>query len=179
MIKNKICRICKQPKLLNEFYPRKGNKDGLRSECIECGKKDSSARRKNNPEKYRKIQRLWRLNNLEKSRKWHNDWMKNNPEKAKVWQEALKKNNPNGILNSVLEYRHGITLKQYNEMLEEQNHCCKICKKHKSEFKKRLYVDHDHKTGIIRGLLCNKCNKLLGDADDNKEILSNAITYLR
>jgi hypothetical protein len=42
-----------------------------------------------------------------------------------------------------------------------QDHCCAICKRPESIFKKRLAVDHNHKTGRIRGLLCYYCNKFL------------------
>lgn len=44
---------------------------------------------------------------------------------------------------------------------DAQNQCCAICTKHESQFKKRLAVDHNHKTGKVRGLLCYRCNKFL------------------
>ncbi len=61
--------------------------------------------------------------------------------------------------NKYLQKKYGITLRQYNIMLFSQNLSCAICKKHKSEFKKNLAVDHNHKTGRVRGLLCYYCNK--------------------
>lgn len=54
--------------------------------------------------------------------------------------------------------KYGITLEQYNQMLDKQDHCCAICDKHKSEFNQNLAVDHNHVTGEIRGLLCTYCN---------------------
>jgi hypothetical protein len=47
-------------------------------------------------------------------------------------------------------------------MFEDQKGCCGICKRHQSEFKKRLGVDHNHSTGKIRKLLCDRCNLGLG-----------------
>lgn len=58
-----------------------------------------------------------------------------------------------------LKYNYGITLDQYDELLEKQDHKCFICSRHKSEFKINLAVDHNHETGEIRGLLCTHCNQ--------------------
>lgn len=77
-----------------------------------------------------------------------------------------------------LKKRFGITIEEYNEMFNKQNGICLICGKHQSEIKKRFAVDHNHETGKIRGLLCGKCNPLLGYADDNINILLSAINYL-
>ena len=46
-------------------------------------------------------------------------------------------------------------------MFKEQYGCCAICGKHQSELKKALAVDHDHRTGKVRGLVCNMCNYLI------------------
>ena len=57
--------------------------------------------------------------------------------------------------------RYGITEQDYERMYIAQNGCCAICGKHSSTFKKRLSVDHNHKTGQVRGLLCYRCNKFV------------------
>jgi hypothetical protein len=88
--------------------------------------------------------------------------------------------NPEIAKNDSLKSLYGITLEQYNSMLVRQNYCCFICGNHEtSSTKGRLFVDHDHVTGKIRGLLCGKCNSLLGMAQDDPEILIKAIAYLR
>ena len=61
-------------------------------------------------------------------------------------------------------------------MLKIQNHKCKICPNLISIDTKE--VDHDHKTGKVRGLLCHRCNLLLGLAKDDINILNNSIIYL-
>lgn len=71
--------------------------------------------------------------------------------------------------------KYGITLDQYNQLLITQGNKCKICGK---TFIKTPHIDHNHKTGKVRGLLCNKCNCLLGCADDNITVLNNCILYL-
>jgi hypothetical protein len=72
---------------------------------------------------------------------------------------------------------YGITLQEYKELLELQNNMCATCGGHNRNGT-RLCVDHDHKTGRIRGLLCRRCNTLLGLCNDSKEILLSLIAYL-
>ena len=93
------------------------------------------------------------------SKKWYRD----HPEKSREKQ---------------LKYCYGITLEQYNKLYIEQNGCCLICGKHQNELKKKLHVDHNHTTGEVRGLLCQKCNFLISQADEDINILLKAIKYL-
>jgi len=74
---------------------------------------------------------------------------------------------------------YGITLEEYNQMFAEQDGCCKICKRHQSEFKGRLNIDHCHSTGRVRSLLCNQCNQALGLVRENKEVVKNMLEYLK
>jgi len=76
--------------------------------------------------------------------------------------------------------KFNITLETYDKMLKKQNGKCKICgsKETGCKSKGRFYIDHDHKTDKIRGLLCNHCNHMLGHAKDDIETLAKAITYL-
>ena len=79
---------------------------------------------------------------------------------------------------NALHKKYGITLRQYEKLSEKQKGCCAICGKHQLELKTTLNIDHDHETGKIRGLLCVACNRLLGYAQDNQDILMKAIQYL-
>jgi hypothetical protein len=85
----------------------------------------------------------------------------------------------NNTRESKLKYRFGITVEQYDEMFNEQKGRCAGCNKHQSELIKRLYVDHNHQTGNIRGLLCGNCNLALGNAKDDVIILTKLIEYLK
>ena len=71
------------------------------------------------------------------------------------------------------QHKHGynkfLTDAQYDKLYNEQKGCCAICNMHQSEFTKRLAVDHDHETGMVRGLLCFKCNTGLGVYENGKE----------
>ncbi len=79
-------------------------------------------------------------------------------------------------LNSYLKSEYGITIKDYFSILNEQNECCAICGNRTDA--KRLAVDHCHKTGKVRGLLCSNCNLGLGCFKDDKNNLKKAIDYL-
>lgn len=82
--------------------------------------------------------------------------------------------------NYSLIYRYDINLEEYNQILENQNMVCAICKSKHSKSKRNplLFVDHCHKTNIIRGLLCSRCNNGLGMFNDNVNLLHSAIAYL-
>jgi hypothetical protein len=74
-----------------------------------------------------------------------------------------------------LHKRYGITKEKFDKMVAEQGNRCKICEK---VFTKTPHLDHDHKEGKIRGLLCQYCNWMLGNAGDSVTVLMNAIKYL-
>ena len=87
-----------------------------------------------------------------------------------------EKNSKFGRTNCCIECRKE-QYYTYNEMLVQQDGVCKICKQ-KEKHDKLLAVDHDHSTGEVRGLLCNKCNKGIGFFSDSEILLRNAIKYL-
>jgi Recombination endonuclease VII len=71
--------------------------------------------------------------------------------------------------------RYGISLAEYDALLEKQGGACAICRKRS---KGRLCVDHCHVTGMVRGLLCNECNTALGYLKDDQASLVAALAYL-
>ena len=80
------------------------------------------------------------------------------------------------------DYRYqttfGISLVEYNAMFASQNGLCAGCHKHQTQFKTRFAIDHDHKTGKVRGLLCGSCNWILGQVNDSTVQLQNLMDYL-
>lgn len=98
------------------------------------------------------------------------------PEVYKQW----KINNPDKVRNSNYKYYFNISLDDYNEMFKTQDGKCKICGTVKAEGNsEHLKVDHCHKTGKIRGLLCNSCNLGLGNFKDDIKTLESAIKHLK
>jgi hypothetical protein len=72
---------------------------------------------------------------------------------------------------------YGLSGDQYWQLYELQGRCCAICKRAKG-IKRRLAVDHDHKTGKVRGLLCGTCNKILGHLRDDPDLARGIASYL-
>lgn len=71
---------------------------------------------------------------------------------------------------------YGITSAEYDRMAAEQGGRCLVCET--TPAARILVVDHCHRTGKVRGLLCDRCNRLLGVADDDIELLRKAIAFL-
>lgn len=78
-----------------------------------------------------------------------------------------------------LIYSYGVGLDEYDKLFTVQEGRCAICGKHQTELSKVLSIDHDHRTGKIRGLLCQNCNLALGNVFDDIWILEHAIKYLQ
>ena len=76
-------------------------------------------------------------------------------------------------------YRHkrlyGITPEHFATLIEQQENRCAICR----TIPDRFHLDHDHRTEIVRGLLCGQCNRALGLFGDDPQVLAAAIDYLR
>jgi hypothetical protein len=86
-------------------------------------------------------------------------------------------NGKDRVFDQSLQRLYGITLEQYNQMLDGQGHVCGLCGE-APDTKKRMHVDHNHVTGRIRALLCHHCNLLIGNAKESMDRLRLAIAYL-
>ena len=120
-----------------------------------------------------------------KQTKPFSDFSKDNRAKSKLQtrckdcQKQIKKQNADYYREWHLQNKYGISHSDYLVFLDEQNNCCKICGIHEKHCEySRLAVDHDHKTGVIRGLLCKKCNKAIGLLQDNADFCRAAAEYL-
>ena len=78
-----------------------------------------------------------------------------------------------------LKSLYGITLEEYEELAAHQSWVCWICGKEETTKDGFLHVDHCHKTGKIRGLLCGLCNRGIGSLGDSLELLEKAVEYLK
>jgi hypothetical protein len=117
-------------------------------------------------------------------------------EKQKIRNESIKREDFSSWSERKWEYHlwreYRLTLKQYWELYDKQSGVCSICNQPESYILKRyiskdeppvekiqkLSVDHDHETGLIRGLLCFSCNKRLHSTKDGLPWLRAAIQYL-
>ncbi len=71
---------------------------------------------------------------------------------------------------------YGLSVEEYRSMESRQGGVCAICKL--SDPRHRLSVDHDHGTDVVRGLLCSRCNLVLGRCGDSIELFQRTISYL-
>ena len=129
-----------------------------------------------NPDTIRR--RKWNKENPEANSGLHKKYRKNNPDKfreysKKLYQGSARYRDLSHNLKLIKKY--GITLQEYNSLLEKQNHRCAICYQKDS---RRLGVDHCHITKRIRGLLCTKCNRAVGLLKDDPKICRTASRYL-
>ncbi len=86
-----------------------------------------------------------------------------------------KRTDSNGHLNR----KFGIGISEFEQMFEAQGRVCAICGSADSKHKNAKFcVDHDHETGLIRGLLCKTCNWMLGQSGDNPDVLRKGADYL-
>lgn len=116
--------------------------------------------------KHPNYQKEYRAKHLDRHRILTAEWRKKNPERH---------------LDLHLRRSYGITLFEYNRMLTEQGGGCGICGARESRSKGqgvRLHVDHDHETGTARGLLCDTCNRGIGQLGDDLERVLAAVRYL-
>ena len=87
---------------------------------------------------------------------------------------------PDHNTNSMMQKNYGITLADYDRMVEKQDGKCAICESTEPRSNgARFAIDHDHKTGKVRGLLCGLCNTAIGKFKDDVALLQSAIEYLR
>ena len=92
------------------------------------------------------------------------EYQKANPERVKRQQK-----------DSTLRRKYGISLDEYKRMCIAQDGKCAICPS-KSGI---LNVDHDHKTGKVRKLLCNRCNRVLGILEEDEKLILSVLDYVR
>lgn len=155
----KICATCKVENDISHFVKDRTTKDGYTYSCKVCR---------------REKERLWRLNNPEKVKEIN---LKNKDKRIKFYKSER------GIKiyrKAHLKRKYGISLEEYDSILNNQNGVCAICNRQETaERNTFLSVDHCHKENKIRGLLCNNCNRALGLFGDNIELLKSAIEYLK
>jgi len=103
-------------------------------------------------------------------------------QRTKLERREYRQSNKDKINDVILKFKYGISLEKHNSMLALQNGVCKIC--HQPEIRKlhgkitKISVDHDHLTGRVRGLLCSRCNLIIGKCKDDPILLRKAAEYL-
>lgn len=133
---------------------------------------------------YNEYQRQWRAKNGDKVREHSAKWRENNKEHQKEltrqWRIANKERHAENMRRHAYKKLYGITIEQYEDMLDAQGYACALCLKDIDDNGgKEFDVDHCHTTGKVRGLLCRDCNRALGLFQDSPTLLERAAQYLR
>lgn len=156
----KTCATCKLDKPLTAFHKGRGYKGGIKSECKRC---DNDRLRR------------WRQDHRPQ---WKEQWTRAN---------ALRRQRQSGISydperraerkmqarNAYLKRKYGITLDDFFRMHDEQRGRCAACGEERP-----LVVDHCHKTGAIRLLLCDRCNRTIAYAHEDPSYLRRLAIFL-
>lgn len=109
-------------------------------------------------------------------------------EKAKAWRLAnpdrvkeYRQTNRRSIYLTESARKYGITREQFSEMMADQKEACATCRRQFdwSDKQTKPHIDHCHGTGKIRGLLCNRCNTVLGLVSESSDTLLTLIEYLK
>ena len=160
----KACGKCGVVQPLDSFYKAPGTRDGHRGDCKDCFRARAKAR-------YPLVREV----NIARAKKWRED----NLERYQANQRRMR-GTPEGKVRQRaghLMRKFGMTIEQYDAMLEAQGGGCFICGRPPRE-DISLHVDHDHATGKVRGILCFCCNNALADFQEDPELLRKAAGYV-
>jgi hypothetical protein len=162
----KRCSKCGEVKPLSEFHRGQG-RGGVRADCKVCFRARRKALYDADPDLRREAAdrvARWRVDNADYYRARREEYQKTEAYRRSLRQTHLKK-------------KYGISLDEYERLLEAQDGGCAICYRPPRD-DISLHVDHDHETGFIRGLLCFPCNNALGLMKDDPDRLRAALRYL-
>ena len=165
-METKQCKSCGIVKSLDSYYKTERSPDGLFAVCRSCHRERAELWKKNNPNKVKEIQKRYQ-----------------SKVRTKYYLLQKRKNQENYIAYSNLrkELDTQRKLKRYDGLVGklriDQNNSCGLCLKPFTKFNP-IDLDHDHTSGLIRGLLCRKCNSGLHYFEDINYV-ERALTYLK
>jgi hypothetical protein len=164
----KTCSRCGATKPLEAFNRRQGVPDGRQGRCSACTTELQRQHRAEHPEQHAEWAR---------GRNADPGYRQRRARQSQEWRRA----NPDRVAEHRRRGRlkaYGLTPEEYEAMSAEQGHACKICKQGPVGRGQGLHVDHDHMTGRVRGLLCTRCNLMIGCALDDPKVLEAGVRYI-
>lgn len=200
------CVKCERWKALQDFQKDTRYKSGVNSWCKRCNLDRKIEYRKTHPKIQRRKDiidgknccakcHIWKpISEFSKSKKAKNGlypychpcdnekkraWIVKNKDRHREIQIRSAENRRTQQKSRALQKAYGITLDQYNILLQSQNGRCAICGSVESDCGRQLCVDHDHATKMVRGLLCGNCNRAIGYLKDSIERAIAVAEYLK
>lgn len=162
VLETKSCSRCRAVKQSTDFYSEPRNRDGFMGICKQCIDEASH-------QSY--------LRNKDRVNARSFEWRKKHPDKAIAAVIKHRTKNRDRFEAARIMYEYGITFQEYDALLTKQNGTCAICRLPCATGRK-LCIDHDHKTGKVRGLLCRTCNSGIGLLKEDIDTLKRAVQYL-
>lgn len=156
----KKCSRCKKSFPSSGFHRNRSRRDGHDDYCKSCRREASAEYNKDHPLVVRRSRERYYNKNLDK-----------------IKAKSRSKYDATTGRDLRLKRAYGISLATYDKILASQNNTCAICGATPNG--RRLAVDHDHRTGKIRGLLCVGCNRGIGYFKDSPKLLLLASRYLQ
>lgn len=173
----KTCRTCRKLKTLSEFPKNRNSRDKHGDRCSACQREYYIANRDrlNNAAKARyaenKVEILARIRQRNEEKAAGTYVPRRRPARVLTPEEdAQRKHRARCLV-------YGLTPADFEEILWAQGMACAICDRTFKSYR-NIHIDHCHRTGVIRGFLCARCNVGLGQFDDNAERLVSALRYL-
>ena len=156
----KRCSKCGADKPLSDFYRRTGAAS-YHSACKECERAMAKDWYERNRERALDGVRAWREKNRDSVAQYRVE------NRQKIYRQELVR-------------KYGVGLDWFDEQLQRQGNACACCKRQFQEGDKQTtpHVDHCHETKLVRGILCNRCNTVLGLCEDDGALLSELARYL-
>lgn len=166
-----LCMDCGEELVIGENWC-KSRVDKKHCLCKECARVRVVVKKASDPDfaaKNKQYYKNYREKPENKVKQYEREkkWKSNNKEKSQISEKKKR-----------LKYKYGITMEDYKNIFHSQGSCCAICGVSNLPTNGAFHLDHDHTTGKIRGILCNKCNHGLGLFMDNTDFLLRAATYL-
>ena len=163
---SKHCHICGELKPLSDFYRAGGMRDGHRNDCKVCNLAEKKRRYEADPAA--EIARV-------------KQWQQANADRVNAFQRESRKRPEvkRRDRDSYYRRKYGKTADEVDAIVELQDERCLICNRDLPERLGSRHLDHDHRTGRIRGVLCIDCNHGLGKFRDDPDLLLRAVVYLR
>lgn len=160
-METKACSKCKTEKPLADFRKRsEGN--SYHSACKACE---------------RGMAKDWYQRNRERAKQKYRDWREENIDKVRAYR---KQNRAKHYRQEVMR-KYGVDEGWFDAQLKKQGNRCECCNRKFAwgDKQKTPHVDHCHESGKVRGILCNRCNFVLGLSNDDQDLLSTLAEYLR
>lgn len=180
----KYCTGCKQVKDLKEFKKDSSKKSGFHYKCKNC-----ENWREGHPKRYKEVllDGFKRCSRCEQVKE-HEKFYPTNRNKDGRFSHCIEcdrkidKRTYEDYRAAKIKQKYKITTQQYEEMFERQNGACASCKKPETTIQRgkviKLAIDHCHKTGKVRSLLCGRCNSSLGILREDPAMIESLADYI-